>query len=369
MKILYVTALMETINAFLVPHIEMLLEEGNSVECACNINTTVDENLINKNVKINNIYFSRNPLKINYKKVINQLIKLQEKNNYDIVHVHTPIAAFLTRFAFRKYDCKIIYTAHGFHFYKGAPILNWFLYYNLEKMAARWTDVLVTINSEDFDRATKFKLRNNGQVKFMHGVGIERKVLNVLSKREIVEYRESLGLKEDDFVLLILADINKNKNHIQVIKAMKILTKKYSNIKIICAGKGELLDKLKNIVEDNSLEDNIKFIGYRNDVYELIQCSDCIGLFSKREGLGKCLLEGMNMNKALIATNTRGPRELIDYGKNGYLVKLGDYKQTAYLIEKLYLNRDKLYKFGEHSKNKIEKYYLDNVLLEIENFY
>lgn len=369
MKILYVTALVETINAFLVPHIEMLIEKGNVVECACNINTELDKRLIARNINIYNIKFSRNPLSINYKEVINQLRELQEKNKYDIVHVHTPIAAFITRFALKEYNCKMIYTAHGFHFYEGAPITNWLLYYNLERIAARWTDVLVTINREDFERTKKFNLRNNGKVKFMHGVGIDISEVNILSDNEIVEYRKSLGLSKDDFVILILADINKNKNHIQIIKAMKILNKKYPNIKVICAGKGELLKNLEKIVKENMLCNNIKFIGFRKDVDELIQCSDCIGLFSIREGLGKCLLEGMSMNKPLIATDTRGPRELIDYDKNGYLVKLGDYEQTAYLIEKLYLNKDNLYKFGEYSKNKIEKYYLDNVLHEIEDFY
>jgi len=367
MKILYVSALMETINAFLVPHIKMLLEKGNIVECACNINTNIHKELLDNNVRINNIDFSRNPIKINYNKVIKQIKKLQDDNQYDLIHVHTPIASFLTRFALKKYKCKIIYTAHGFHFYKGAPLLNWVIYYNLEKLAARWTDTIITINKEDLKRAEKFKLRNNGSVKFMHGVGVEKIDINMIS--DIDQYRESLDLKKEDFVVMILADINKNKNHIQIIKAMNLLVKKYPNIKVIFAGTGVLENKLKTIVKNHKLDENIKFIGYRKDVYELIQCSDCVGLFSKREGLGKCLLEGMTMKKALIATDTRGPRELIDNNKNGYLVKVGDYKQTSCALEKLYINRDNLESFGLYSKNKVKKYYIDNVLMEIEKFY
>ncbi|EOU1942544.1 glycosyltransferase family 1 protein [Clostridium perfringens] len=367
MKILYVSALMETINAFLVPHINMLLEKGNIVECACNINTNIHKELLDNNVRINNIDFSRNPIKINYNKVIKQIKKLQDDNQYDLIHVHTPIASFLTRFALKKYKCKVIYTSHGFHFYKGAPLINWIIYYNLEKLAARWTDTIITINKEDLKRARKFKLRNNGSVKFMHGVGVEKININMIN--DIDQYRKNLDLKKEDFVMLILADINKNKNHIQIIKAMNLLVKKYSNIKIIFAGQGVLENKLKTIVKNYKLDENIKFIGYRNDVYELIQCSDCVGLFSKREGLGKCLLEGMTMKKALIATDTRGPRELIDNNKNGYLVKVGDYKQTSYVLEHLYINRDKLESFGLYSKNKVNKYYIDNVLMELEKFY
>lgn len=175
MKILYVTALNETINAFLIPHIEKLVEEGNEVHCACNINREISFRLINKNVIYHSIEFSRSPLKINYIKVINNIRTVYLENKYDIVHVHTPIASFLTRFALKNYSVKIIYTAHGFHFFKGAPLVNWLLYYPLERIAAYWTDRIVTINNEDFERAMTFKLRNNGNVMLMHGVGIDPK--------------------------------------------------------------------------------------------------------------------------------------------------------------------------------------------------
>ena len=368
MKILYVTALNETINTFLTPHINMLVDDGNEVHCACNINEKINEELNNRNVKYHNIEFSRNPLKINYIKVIKEIRKVYIENKYDVVHVHTPIASFLTRFALRNYNVKVIYTAHGFHFFKGAPLINWVLYYPLERIAAHWTDKLVTINKEDYERAKTFKLRNDGQVELMHGVGINPDEY-ILENFDRKSYRKKLGINENDFMLLILADINKNKNHIQVIKAIDNLKNTNQNIKVICAGEGPLKEKLIKKVNKLGLDNNIKFIGFRSDVKELINSCDCIGLFSMREGLGKCLLEGMVNNRPLIATNTRGPRELIDDNKNGYLVHIGDYKQITKYLKELFSDRKKCEEFGKKSKEKIEEFYIKNVLEEIKNYY
>lgn len=368
MKILYVTALNETINAFLIPHIEMLVNEENQVDCACNINMDIDKRLKECGVNYYNINFSRNPIKINYLNVISQVKKIYKKNNYDIVHVHTPIASFLTRFALRKYNVKIIYTAHGFHFFKGAPILNWLLYYPLERIAAHWTDKLVTINTEDYERSKTFKLRNDGQVELMHGVGINPNEYK-LDDFNREEYRKDLGINPEDFMLLILADINKNKNHIQVIKAINNLKNDYSNIKVICAGEGPLKDRLIKKVQELGLEENIKFIGFRTDVSELVNCCDCLGLFSRREGLGKCILEGMIDKKAVIATNTRGPRELIVNGINGFLVDVGEWRKTAQCLKELYLDKHKCKKFGDVSRKKVKRYYMKNVLNEIKTYY
>lgn len=367
MKILYVTTVSLTLNTFLIPHIKYLIENGNEVQIASNIDVELSNEFTDRKIKHTRIDFSRNPFSLNNKKAYKQIIELQKSEKFDIIHVHTPVASFVTRLALRNYDVKMIYTAHGFHFYEGAPLINWLLYYPLEKIAARWTDTLVTINSEDLKRAKTFKLRNNGRVELMHGVGISPNVYE-LSNFDKNEYRELLGLNKDDFIILILAELNKNKNHIQIIKAMEILKDKYPNIKILCAGKGPLENELKNKVKELRLENNIKFIGFRNDIKELLNISDCVGLFSMREGLGKCLLEGMITGKALIATNTRGPKELIEDDRNGFLLDVGDYKTTAMYIEKLYLDHNKRISFATESKKKVKKYLLENVLQEIITF-
>lgn len=360
MKILYITALNETINAFLIPHIERLVEEGNKVHCACNINREINFRLINKKVVYHSIEFSRNPLKINYIKVINDIRKVYLENKYDIVHVHTPIASFLTRFALKNYDVKIIYTAHGFHFFKGAPLINWLIYYPLERIAAHWTDRIVTINDEDFERAKTFKLRNNGDVILMHGVGINPKEY-ILSEFNREEYRKSIGVEKNDFMLLILADINKNKNHIQVIRAIKELKEKNNHIKVICAGEGPLRSELTKKVIEIGLEDKIKFLGFRNDVKELINSSDCVGLLSMREGLPKSLMEGLCCGKPLIASDIRGCRDLIENGEVGNLVNPNDYKTIVKALNKVSNNKYDSNKITE----SVKKYNLDRVLNEV----
>lgn len=368
MKILYVTTVSITLNTFLIPHVKYLLENNHEVEIASNIDLEIANEFKEMNVKHNKINFSRNPFSLSNKSAYTQIKNLQKIGNFDVVHVHTPVASFVTRLALRNQKIKMIYTAHGFHFYEGAPLINWMIYYPLEKIAARWTDTLVTINSEDLERAKKFNLRNNGEVKLMHGVGIspeEYKLENF--KRE--EYRERIGLAKDDFGILILAELNKNKNHIQIIKALELLKGRYPNIKVLCAGKGPLENVLKDKVMELNLENSIKFLGFRKDVKELLYSCDCVSLMSIREGLGKCLIEGMIAAQPILSTNTRGPKELIENNKNGLLVDVGDFQKTAYSIEQLYINESKRIQYINESNKKVSKYYMKNVLKEIRYFY
>ncbi len=262
----------------------------------------------------------------------------------------------------------MVYTCHGFHFYKGGSLLNWILFYPIERIAAKWTNHLITINSEDFKVASKFKLRNNGQVSKMYGVGIEKEKY-VVENFDKSSYRKSLGFSEDDFIILVLAELNKNKNHIQLIKAMSLLKDKYPNIKAIFAGTGPLEDEIKNKIKENGLEEKINLLGWRNDVKELINSSDLIGLFSKREGLGKCLLEAMICGKCVIATNTRGPRELIEQDINGFMFEVDDIESTTKSIEKIYTNNNLRNQFEKKVVNTANKYLLGNVLKNLNCIY
>ena len=368
-KILYVTTIATSINAFLVPHIKYLIDEGYEVDVATNIDVEINEELIKKGVRIFNIPFQRNPLSLKNKDAYKEIQKLYQKEKYDIVHVHTPVASFVTRLALKnEKNLKIVYTCHGFHFYKGGSPINWLLFYPLEKIAAKWTDTLVTINSEDYEIAKGFTLRNNGQVFKMHGVGIEKEKY-VIENFDKSEYRKKLGLNDDDFVILVLAELNKNKNHIQLIKAMNLLKDKYPNIKAIFAGTGPLEDDIKKQIKENELEDKISLLGWRNDVKELINSSDLVGLFSKREGLGKCLLEAMICGKCVIATNTRGPRELIEQDINGFMFGIDDIETTAKSIENICSNLDTRNKFEKNVIDIANRYLLDNVLDELNCIY
>ena len=358
------TTVSRTINAFLIPHIEMLLDNGYEVDCACSIDKPVDKELQNKGVKIFEVPFSRNPLGIGNIKAFMRLMELQRINNYDIVHVHTPIAAIYGRLLKLGYsNLKTIYTAHGYHFLKGGSKLSWLIYYPIEKIMAQFTDVIININKEDFE-ITKEKLKPRSSY-LLNGVGLDLSKYKKLSNDEILEKKKELGINDNDFVVLMIAELNKNKNHIQLINAMEILSTQYSNIKVFCIGDGDMREDLEQQIISRNLQNNIFMLEYRQDVNKLINISDIGILMSYREGLPRNIMEFMASGRKVIATNIRGCRDLICNETVGTLVNVGDYEETAKAIEKYYLSRDREFNVS----NEIKKYDIESVNSELLKIY
>ena len=365
-KILYITTLSRTINAFLVPHIEQLIKEGNIVDCACSEDIKVNKNLTDKGVKIFDIPFTRNPLHPINIKAFKELLRIQAENHYDIVHVHTPIASLYGRLLKVKFPkLKTIYTVHGFHFYKGAPIVNWGIYYPIEKIMANFTDTMITMNSEDYERARKFKVKNTQK---MNGVGVDLKTYN-LELFDKNEARKKLNVAKDDFVILMIAEVNQNKNHKQMVNALDILKKRGINVKVICAGDGPLMQDLNKDIINRKLNENIRFLGNRGDINELIIACDIGILMSYREGLPRNIMELMACKKPVIGTNIRGIRDLIKDGVNGYLVNVNDSTETAKKIEILFRNRELLESMGSNAYKFIKDYDVDHVVESLVEVY
>ena len=363
-KVLYVTTVSRTINAFLIPHINMLLDNGYEVHCACSIDKPVDKELQRRGVKIFEVPFSRNPLGIGNIKAFIKLEELQRINDYDIVHVHTPIAAIYGRLLKLNFpSLRIIYTAHGYHFLKGGSKLGWIIYYPIEKIMAKFTDVTININKEDYE-ITKEKLKNK-KCYLLNGVGLDLDKYKKLSSKEIQEKRKEFGIKDKDFVVLMIAEINKNKNHIQLINAMDILKYKYPNIKVLCIGDGTLKESLEKQIILRNLQNNIFMLGYRLDVNKLINISDIGILLSRREGLPRNIMEFMACGRKVIATDIRGCRDLICDETIGTLVNVDDYESTAKAIEKYYILNDKSFEVSE----EIRKYDIDSINSELLKIY
>ena len=363
-KVLYVTTVSRTINAFLIPHINMLLDNGYEVHCACSIDKPVDKELQRRGVKIFEVPFSRNPLGIGNIKAFIKLEELQRINDYDIVHVHTPIAAIYGRLLKLNFpSLRIIYTAHGYHFLKGGSKLGWILYYPIEKIMAKFTDVTININKEDYE-ITKEKLKPK-KCYLLNGVGLDLDKYKKLSSKEIQEKRKEFGLKDKDFVVLMIAEINKNKNHIQLINAMDILKDKYPNIKVLCIGDGTLKESLDKQIILRNLQNNIFMLGYRLDVNKLINISDVGILLSRREGLPRNIMEFMACGRKVIATDIRGCRDLICDETIGTLVNVDDYESTAKAIEKYYILNDKSFEVSE----EIRKYDIESINSELLKIY
>lgn len=363
-KVLYVTTVSRTINAFLIPHINMLLDNGYEVHCACSIDKPVDKELQRRGVKIFEVPFSRNPLGIGNIKAFIKLEELQRINDYDIVHVHTPIAAIYGRLLKLNFpSLRIIYTAHGYHFLKGGSKLGWILYYPIEKIMAKFTDVTININKEDYE-ITKEKLKPK-KCYLLNGVGLDLDKYKKLSSKEIQEKRKEFGLNDKDFVVLMIAEINKNKNHIQLINAMDILKDKYPNIKVLCIGDGTLKESLEKQIILRNLQNNIFMLGYRLDVNKFINISDIGILLSRREGLPRNIMEFMACGRKVIATDIRGCRDLICDETIGTLVNVDDYESTAKAIEKYYILNDKSFEVSK----EIRKYDIESINSELLKIY
>ncbi len=298
--------------------------------------------------------------------------RFTKKKKYDIIHVHTPNAAFFTRLALSNMkEVKIIYTAHGFHFYKGAPLINWLIYYNLEKLASRWTDAIITINEEDYLIAKKkFKCDRNNIFK-INGIGVDlSKYVELKEEKKIKKLKNELLINDNEFVITVVAEFIKRKNHkylIDVIK--KINDKKENNIKILFVGAGVLKDDLKALVNKYNMKNKIYFLGRRNDVQDILSISDIIGLFSFQEGLPRILLEAMSVGKPIICSDIRGNNELVSNNENGILVNPHEVDSGVEGLLYLYNNQSNLKNYSDESKRRSKKYDLYNVLNEMDAIY
>lgn len=368
-KILFIATVESHILNFHVPFIRYFQDKGYEVHVATKLANRQDE-LKDLNVVSHNIDFSRSPYSLSNVKALNQLIKIMRENKFSLVHVHTPVGAFLGRLAARITNTKpVLYTAHGFHFYKGAPLKNWLIYYTMEKIAAHCTDGLITMNEEDFNIAKKFNLRRKDAVFYVHGVGIDINKYCINDEEKRKKLREELGFSQDDILILTVAELIPRKNYFQMIDTMKNLRNNDMNLYYLIVGAGELENKLRDYVYRNSLDKKIKFLGYRKDIPDLLNVCDIFALTSLHEGLPRAIMEAMAAGKPIIATNVRGNRDLVLDGVNGYLVPVNDVEATAKVITKLAENITLRNRMGEEGKKIIQDYAIEKVLKEMDDIY
>ena len=363
-KVLFTATVVKThINVFHLPYIKWFKEQGYEVHVAAK-NDFINELCIIPNCdEFYDINFARFPFSKTNIKAYKQLKKIVKENNYYIIHCHTPVAGVLTRLAARNSkNTTVIYTAHGFHFFQGAPLLNWLIYYPVECFCARFTDKLITINKEDYEIAKKFSLRKNGKVYYVPGVGIDiEKIRN--TKVDMCQKKKELGIPENIPVLLSVGELIKRKNHETVLKALSKL-KTHDFIYLIC-DRGILIEYLQILTKKLGLESKVKFLGFRKDIAEICKTADLFIFPSHQEGLPVALMEAMAADLPAIASNVRGNRDLIDKEN---LFEPDDVDALVNLIEKRFDN----IKNNKHSKVKyenLEQYSLQNVLKQMADIY
>ena len=319
-KILYVATVDLHIRTFHLPYLKLLHDNGYEVHVA----TNGDERFPYCDVK-HQICIERNPLKINNLKAIKQLKTIIDKEEFDIIHCHTPMGSVVTRLAAKRArkenGTRVIYTAHGFHFYKGAPLLNWILFYPVEWYLAKYTDTLITINKEDYKRANRNFGKRCKDIQYIPGVGIDTKRFDIKMTKENKEYfKKSLGLEKDDYILSFVARLDKNKNQIFLIDAMEKLVKADSNIHLLLVGPDELNGYYQNITKEKKLEKNIHFLGKREDIPQILAITDICVSSSLREGLPVNIMEAISSGIPIVALKTRGVGDLIKNEENGFIV-------------------------------------------------
>jgi glycosyltransferase EpsD len=335
MKILYCATVDFHIQEFHLRNIAQLHQMGNKVDLASKGDYTNDS-IYEKY----NVCFSKSPFSPDNIRAYHQLKDIIQNGEYDIVSCHTPIAGFLCRYAARNQKVKVIYTAHGFHFYKGCPTINRLVYQTAERMAAKYTDILVTINREDFHAAEKFKLKTGGRVELIDGVGLDIKRIQN-QKTDCSSVRNSMGIKKDDLVLLSAGELNRNKNHGFVIHALLPLFHKYPNLKYLICGEGKFRDEYEHLILEEHLEQQVFLLGFRTDVIDIMKSSDIFLMPSLREGLPLSIMEAMACGLPVVASDIRGCRDEVDDGKTGFLYAPEDADHLCAIISDM-IQRDHL---------------------------
>lgn len=366
-KVLLTATVQSHICQFHLPLVKMLKEKGYRVDVAARNNLDVKPGLELKNVdKVYDVPFSRSPYSKDNIKAYAKLKKIINENGYDIIHCNTPMGAAVTRLAAkknRKKGTKVIYTAHGFHFYKGSPKMNWILYYPIEKLLSYKTDMLICINKEDYNLAKKsFHAKNTG---YIHGVGFDKNRFDGRISKE--EAREKLGIKDGETVLLSVGDLCERKNHKVIVKALSAV--KNTNCRLYIAGWDMLDGKLAELAESLEVADKVTFLGYTRQLSLYFSAADIYLFPSLQEGLPIALIEAMSQSLPVIATNIRGTNDLITDGDGGYLLTTDDYEGFAEKIEYLSAREDLRRKFGERNAAESQKYEVTPVIKEIETLY
>lgn len=357
LRILIVSTLTTT-HRFSQKLIEKLKENGNEINYLAYGNDLIPNCSIHYKIKM-----SRKPFSICNILAYYKIKKIIRENKYDIIHCHTPVASFLTRIAARKSHSKVIYTAHGFHFYIGAPIINWIIFFPVEYLLARFTDCIITINKEDYEIANKYFSKYT-KVKRINGVGVDiKKFTNEKKLKE--KLRRLYDIKNDAFVITYVAEINKNKNQLFLLKSVEKIMNAIPTLLILLIGPVNT-DKVQHYIKKHKLEKNVKLLGYRTDIKQLNICSDLCFSSSIREGLPINIIEAMASELPIVCSINRGHTNLIIHDRNGLLFSLKNRCDMENCIISVYRDKEKAYRLAKEayvsSKNYSDKIAVDDII-------
>lgn len=371
-KVLFVATVVKThIMQFHLPYLKMFQEMGwETAVAARNDYEDPADCQIPYCDRYYDIPFERLPWKKGNLRAYRMLKAIIDQEHYDLIHCHTPVGAMIARLAARaarRKGTKVIYTAHGFHFFRGAPVANWLLFYPVEWVLSFCTDVLITINQEDYARA-KGHLHAK-RVEYVPGVGIDtaRFRENTVDRRE---KRRELGCADGDFLILTVAEMTANKNHITILKALALLKNEpmFANLHYWICGRGETWQSLENSARELGIASHIHFLGYRNDAPELYPCCDLFAFMPYREGLSVALMEAMASGAPIVCTQIRGNRDLITDGVSGVFVENSP-QALAEAIRALYADPQRREALGRGAREAVQAFDAEAVYRQMKEIY
>lgn len=375
---LIITSVASMVDQFLLPSMYLLQEMGYKVFVACNFEkgstcsnervTELKKTLEAHGIEYYQVDFERNATQIIKNRIAyKQLLSILSGNKFDLIHCHSPVGGMLGRLAARKArktGTQVIYTAHGFHFYKGAPLKNWLMYYPVEKFCSRFTDTLITINQEDYALAKK-KMKSK-KVEYIPGVGIDLSRFRN-AKVDRAEKRREIGVPEDAFLLVSVGEVNENKNHQIIVNAMALLNN--PQIHYAIAGIGDQEEYLKKLSNDLGVSKQLHLLGYRKDIPEIDSCADVFCFPSLREGLGLGALEAMACGLPIITSNIHGINDYSEDGVTGYKSSPNDIEGFANAISKLFSDYTMRNNMGCNNIKISERYCINEILPLMKNIY
>ncbi len=368
------------IDQFNMPNITLLQSMGYEVHIACNFekgstcNTEAIKRLRGKlaalQMKCFQIDFSRSGVSLtSHVKAYRQIEQIIKENNYIFIHCHSPIGGAIGRMVAHKYKVKVIYTAHGFHFFKGAPLKNWLLYYPVEKLCSRWTDVLITINKEDYALAKK-KMHAK-KVEYVPGVGVDTARFMVGRREKNRErIRAEFGVPEEAKLLLSVGELNENKNHETALRALAGLSGvREGKVYYAIVGTGELEEKLKALIRRLNLEGRFFLPGFRDDIAAFYDAADAFIFPSYREGLSVALMEAMASGLPVICSRIRGNTDLIIERRGGIFCSPVNVNEFKAAIQRLINDRGRCARMGNFNRKRIEKFSIQVVNKKMKTIY
>ena len=368
-KVLFVATVVRLhLNLFHLPYLRWFHDQGWQVDVAANNDFENPEDCVIPCCDNHYVLpFERSPFKKGNLEAYRQLKALLDREHYDIIHCHTPMGSVIARLAAgsaRNRGTKVLYTAHGFHFYKGAPLVNWLLYYPVERFLSRRTDLLITMNSEDHRRANTFHAKS---VAMVNGVGIDLDRFSEASPEQKAQVRRELGLKDGDIFAFTAGNLDPGKNHKTLLHAMKQLND--PSFHLVLAGNGPLYGELAALARELGLEQQLHLLGFRRDVYRLSSSADLFLFASRREGLSVSLMEAMACGLPIAASGIRGNTDLIDPGLGGFLVEPDDAAGFADAIRRILTEPGIRDRMKAHNLEKIRAYSKTAVLEQMASLY